>query len=177
MTAQKPERRQQPKPQPVDVARFDLSLIAGRDITLFTEQFPGKPLRTRVELATERELTVWRESGKGPLGNLASGQRVVVQVGYKGQDLNMPAVLKPADTGGYRLQLGSRVMPLRRREFTRIDYAAAVKMAVMSATTFRRARLSRLRWRRCAGHLKPGRTAAPALAFGWAPRRSIIPSR
>ncbi|MEW5993427.1 MAG: PilZ domain-containing protein [Candidatus Zixiibacteriota bacterium] len=130
----------------IDTACIDLTLLAGQEVTLFSEQFPGKPLTSRVALANERELTIDRGVGAGQIDNLVANQRIILRVNYKGEHLNIPAILKRIDGGRLCVVLGKKLVPLTRRNFTRIAYASPVTLAVMSATTFRRNCLNRLRW-------------------------------
>ncbi len=130
----------------IDAFRVDLTLLAGREATLYTEQFPGQPLKATIALANDREVHIDRGTSAHAIDNLASGQKVVVRVGYKGQHLSLPAVLNRVDGHRYRIALGKKLLPLTRRKYARIDYRSPVKLALMSATTFQRSRLGRLRW-------------------------------
>ncbi len=140
------EEKQVPKATAVEVSKIDVTLLAGRPVMLFCEQFPGKPMKAHVALANDHELFVCRSHSGQPIDNLVTNQKVVFRVTYKGQELSIPGLLKSADSNRYRVALGKKLMPLMRRQFTRITYTSPVTLATVSATTFRRSRLSRLRW-------------------------------
>jgi len=130
----------------IDASRLDFSLLIGGELTLFSEQFPGKPLKSRVVLADNREISLDRSGSSGLIDNLVSNQKVTLRVGYKSQQISVPATLKRNDGGKCRLVLGEKVVPLSRRKFARAKISRPVKLAAMPAATFRRNKLARLRW-------------------------------
>jgi hypothetical protein len=130
----------------IDAACFDFSQLVGRDVTLFSDQFPGKPLKSRVVLASDREISVDRGTSAGFLDSLVSNQKIIIRMDYRGQPLSVPAVLRRTEGGRCRILLGRTVVPLSRRRFTRISLACPVKLAVVPVSTFSREKLSRLRW-------------------------------
>lgn len=135
-----------PKQPPVDASRFDFSLLVGHELTLFSEQFPGKPLKSKVILARDGELSIDRSGGCGLIDNLVNNQQVTMRVTYKGQQISVPATLKRSGGGGCRIIMGDKVMPLSRRRFTRVFLSRLVKLAVIPVSTFNRNKLARLRW-------------------------------
>ncbi len=130
----------------VDTSRLDLSLLVGHEVTLFSEQFPGKPLVAKVILATEGEISVDRSGGVGLIDSLVSNQNITLQVTYRGQQLSLPAKLKRSTGGRCRVIIGRRATPLSRRRFTRMTLVRPVRLAAMPLMTFSRNKLSRLRW-------------------------------
>jgi hypothetical protein len=130
----------------VDASRFDFSLLVGKELTLFSEQFPGKPLKSKVILASEGELSIDRSGGSGLIDNLVSNQKVTMRVNYKGQQINVPATMKRSDGGKCRIIIGNKVVPLSRRRFTRVCLSRPVKLAIIPVSTFNRNKLERLRW-------------------------------
>lgn len=130
----------------VDSSRFDFSLLVGHELTLFSEQFPGKPLKSKVILANDREITIDRSGGSGLVDNLVSNQKVTIRVPYKGQQVAVPATLKRSAGGTCKMILGDRVVPLLRRRFTRVVMSRLVKLAMVPVATFNPEKLARLRW-------------------------------
>ena len=130
----------------VDASRFDFSLLVGHEVTLFSEQFPGKLLKSKVILASDGELSIDRSGGCGLIDSLVSNQQVTMRVTYKGQQINVPATLKRSDGGKCRVIIGNKVVPLSRRRFTRVFLSRPVKLAVIPVSTFNRNKLARLRW-------------------------------
>jgi len=135
-----------PKRPAVDASRFDFSLLVGHELTLFSEQFPGKPLKSKVILASDGELSIDRSGGCSLIDSLVSNQQVTMRVTYKGQQINVPATLKRSDGGKCRVIIGNKVVPLSRRRFTRVFLSRPVKLAVIPVSTFNRNKLARLRW-------------------------------
>ncbi len=135
-----------PKQPTIDASLFDFSLLVGRELTLFSEQFPGKPLKSRVIVANSREISIDRSGGSALIDNLISNQKIIIRVEYKGQQLAVPATLKRSDGGKCRILLGEKVVPLSRRRFARALISRPVKLAAMPVSTFHRSKLARLRW-------------------------------
>ncbi len=130
----------------LDASCFDFSLLVGHELTLYSEQFPGKPLKSKVILASHREVWIDRSGGGGLIDNLVNNQKVIIQVEYKGQLVNVPSLLKRTQGGKCRILVGERVIPLTRRRFTRVELARPVKLAVIPLSTFNRNKLAHLRW-------------------------------
>ncbi|HWR83620.1 MAG TPA: PilZ domain-containing protein [Candidatus Deferrimicrobium sp.] len=130
----------------VDTSKFDFSLLVGRELTLFSGQYPGRPLKSKVVVARGGEIAIDRGGGAGLIDNLVNNQPVTVRVEYKGQQVTMPATLKRTGNSGCRLILGEKVMPLSRRRFPRALMCRPVKLAVMPVATFQRSKLAHLRW-------------------------------
>lgn len=135
-----------PKRPAVDASRFDFSLLVGHELTLFSEQFPGKPLKGKVILVSNGELSIDRSGGSDLIDNLVSNQKVIMRMAYKGQQISVPATLKRSNGGKCRIIIGNTVVPLSRRRFTRVFLSRPVKLAVMPVPSFRRSKLARLRW-------------------------------
>ncbi len=130
----------------IDSSRFDFSLLVGHTLTLFSEQFPGKPLLSRFILANDREVVIDRSGSLGLIDNLVNNQKVILRVEYKGQQVAVPAMLKRSAGGTCKLNLGEKVIPLKRRRFVRVAMARPVKLAVVPLVTFDPEKLARLRW-------------------------------
>jgi hypothetical protein len=130
----------------IDSTRFDFSLLVGHTLTLFSQQFPGKPLRSRVILANDREIVIDRSGSMGLIDSLVNNQKVILRVEYKGQHVAVPAMLKRSAGGTSKMILGEKVLPLKRRRFVRLAMARPVKLAVVPPVTFDPKKLARLRW-------------------------------
>ena len=63
----------------IETNQIDLSSLVGREITIFTDQFQGKPLRTKVIMVTGGVLSVDRGGGSGMIDCLISNQKAIVK--------------------------------------------------------------------------------------------------
>ncbi|HOD65165.1 MAG TPA: hypothetical protein PKM94_00600 [candidate division Zixibacteria bacterium] len=130
----------------LEIERFDLSTLVGRKVTLYAEQFPGKPLTSRVTVAAGKAITIDRSGHAGLIANLVNNQRVVLQIVYKGEPVSVSAVLRRTEGGGCRIYLGDTVTPLRRRRFCRVPIACPFRLAALPIARLAPTGLSRLRW-------------------------------
>jgi hypothetical protein len=130
----------------IGMDQVDLSTLVGHEITLFSEQFRGKPLTTRVVLVANGVISVDRSGSGGMVDSLISNQKAVVQFVYKGQRISVDATLKRTSGGKCSLTLGEKMTPLSRRQFKRFDLSRSVRCALMSPTDFDARRLAKLRW-------------------------------
>ena len=134
------------EPQSVDVLRLDISHLVGHEITLFSEQFPGKQIPARVTSAHDRLLVIDGSASAAVIDNLVHGQTVVARLEYKGQKVSVRAQLKRTLGGRCQLHLEERVTPLSQRLYRRIHLEESVRLAPFPAATFVRKNLARLRW-------------------------------
>lgn len=125
---------------------LDLSYLVGREINLFSDQCPGKEMRTRVVSITGRQMLVDGVGRQNAIENLVNNQHVVIQFPYKGQDVSVKAVLKRTAGGRCTFHLEEKVVPLSQRRHRRIDLATEVRLAPFPMSTFSRKNLARLRW-------------------------------
>ena len=100
--------------------QLDLSTVVGHDVTIYSRQFPGKPLQSKVVLVTKNILSVDRSGSGGQIDSLVNNQRITVKLDYKGQPVALAAVLKRSSGGRCNILLGDNVTLLARRRFTRI---------------------------------------------------------
>jgi hypothetical protein len=128
------------------IADVDLSSLVGHEITLYSEQFPGKPLRTKVVLVSNGILSVDRSGGGGMIDSLINNQKTIVQFVLKGQRISVDATLKRSGGGKCSLTLGDKLVPLSRRKFKRYGLERPVKCAILPPATIDFQRISRLRW-------------------------------
>ena len=131
---------------PFDIEQIDLSSLVGHEIPLFTEQFRGRSLRTKVVMVSGGVVSVDRSGGSGMIDCLINNQRTVVQFDYKGQRISVDAKLKRTSGGKCSLVLGENMVPLSRRRFKRFDIVRQVRCAIMQTSIFSAMNLSKLRW-------------------------------
>ena len=124
----------------------DLSVLVGHEVTLFTDQYQGKPLCTKVVMANNGVIALDRSGSNGLIDSLITNQQVVVQFVLKGQRISVDAQLKRTSGGKCTLALGEKLTPLSRRRFRRFDIERPVKCAVLPSKDFNAQRLSKLRW-------------------------------
>ena len=125
---------------------LDLSYLVGREINLFSEQCPGKEMKTRVVSTTGRQMLVDGVGRQNALENLVNNQHVVIQFQYKGQDVSVKAILRRTAGGRCTFHLDEKVVPLSQRRHRRIDLTTMVRLAPFPMSTFSRKNLARLRW-------------------------------
>lgn len=125
---------------------LDLSFLVGREINLFSDQCPGKEMRTRVVSITGRQMLVDGVGRQNAIENLVNNQQVVIQFSYKGQEVSVKAILKRTAGGRCTFHLDEKVVPLSQRRHRRIDLTTDVRLAPFPMSTFSRKNLARLRW-------------------------------
>lgn len=130
----------------IDISVLDLSSLVGREIRLFSEQFPGKEIPSRVVMAQERELVIDNGGKAGLVENLVHGQTVILQFPYRGQAVSVRAALRRSTGNRCHLILDEHVTPLSQRQFRRVPIIRPVRLAAFPTSTFRRKNLARLRW-------------------------------
>ncbi len=135
-----------PEESHLDATQFDFSQLVGHNLMLFSKQFPGRSLKSRVVLVSDREITIDRSGSSGLIDSLVNNQKVTIQVDYKGQQVAVPATLRRNATGACKIILGEKVVPLRRRRFTRVTMSCPVKLAAVPVATFNPQKLAHLRW-------------------------------
>ncbi|UCG61696.1 MAG: hypothetical protein JSV52_15525 [Candidatus Zixiibacteriota bacterium] len=126
--------------------QVDLSSLVGHEVTLYSEQYRGKPLTTKVVLVTNGILAVDRSGSGGMIDSLINNQKIVVQFVYKGQRISVDATLKRTAGGKCSLVLGEKLTPLSRRRYRRYEINRPVKCAVVSPADLDARRIARLRW-------------------------------
>jgi hypothetical protein len=130
----------------LDIASFDFSTLVGRKITLYAEQFPGKPLQSRVTVANGNTIAIDRGGGAGLVDNLVGNQKVTLKVEYKGEPVAIQAMLRRTEGGLCRISLGETVRPLLRRRFRRVPIVCPLRLATLRVHSFTRTSLGSLRW-------------------------------
>ncbi len=127
--------------------QLDLSSLVGRNITIFSEQFPGNSLQSRVVMVNDNRLSIDRGKNHGKIDELINNQNIITQFDYKGEKISVSAVLKRTTSGKCTIILGDNVVPLTRRKFKRFIYSDSAKFAVIASNITSPSFTSRLKWR------------------------------
>lgn len=130
----------------IDLSRFDFATLVGREVTVFSEQFQGKPLVTRVTSTSNGALTIDKSGCNGAIDTLVHNQPIVLQIDYKGQKIAVHAQLKRGSGGKCTVVLGEKVTPISRRRFFRAPVEVPVRLAMLPASAFDAQKLAKLRW-------------------------------
>ena len=135
-----------PTPRSIQALRLDLSILVGNVISVYSDQFPGHVLETKVLSYVNRELLVNSGGSNGKIGNLVSRQQVVLQFPYKGQRIAVRAEFQRSKGGRCYFTLNEDVTPLAQRRFRRYPLVTSVDLASYPVNAFGKVELSRLRW-------------------------------
>ncbi|MBU8934932.1 MAG: PilZ domain-containing protein [candidate division Zixibacteria bacterium] len=133
-------------PDQISITQLDISSLIGHKIVLFSDQFPNRPLDSRVIAATRHTVAIDRSGGSGLVNNLVNNQRLTVRMEYKGETIAIRGTLKRIDGGRCQVLFDDTVQPLFRRRYPRIFHCCSVKLAPLRIQTFSREQLARLRW-------------------------------
>ncbi len=128
------------------VKQLDVSALVGRNIDVYSHQFPGKPLSSKVVAVTEEQLLVESGGHHDTIDNLVNRQEVVIQFPYRGQVIAVKAVVKRTVGGHCSLLLADHATPLTQRRFRRVPMDLTVRMAPYPVIGSRKTSLERLRW-------------------------------
>jgi len=129
-----------------DTAHLEFSCLVGNQIRVFSEQFPGRELTTRVLSVCEGQMLTDSSNQFKMIGNLVSNQKVIVQFPYRDQWISVRALFKRSSGGRCYLHLGNTVSPLSQRKYIRLDIGNRIRLATVPLTGFQKIHLSRLRW-------------------------------
>jgi hypothetical protein len=141
-----PETPVSEQPLQLDLTTLDLASQVGKDIIIHSEQFHGKPLKSRITATHENSFAIDRGGSGGMVDNLVHNQIVTAQIEYKGEPLALRAQLKRNQGGKCILILQNKVIPLARRRFMRIQSNGVARLAVCPTVNFDPSRMNRLRW-------------------------------
>ncbi len=133
-------------PEQISLKQLDMTCLLGHKITLYSDQFPGRPLASRVIATTGHTVSLDRSGGSGLVNNLVSNQRLTVKLIYKDEEIAIRGTLKKVDGGRCQVIFDDTVQPLFRRRFPRVFYHCPIKLASVRLQTFSRERLALLRW-------------------------------
>jgi len=130
----------------IDAELIDLASLVGRDVIIFSEQFPGIPLSSRVVLANSSTLLIDRSKNVDRFDLLLNNQQVLLQFGYRGEQVSITAVLKRKPNGSCSLLLGTKVLPLTSRKYRRYMVSRSARLAVLQIMASKVRELNQLRW-------------------------------
>lgn len=124
---------------------LDLSGLVGREVSLFSEQLPGREIKVRVLSVSGRQIHV-EGIRQNAIDNLVINQTIILQFPYKGERISVRAVLRRSAGGRCYFQMEEKVVPLSQRKHRRVGLAVAIRLAPFPVSTFSRKNLGRLRW-------------------------------
>lgn len=126
--------------------KLELAELVGREIKLFSEQMPGKELRSKVLATQDQLLQIFSGGPANLVDNLVNNQNVVMQCMYRGEELSIPARFKRLGGGRCHLYLEEKVTPLRQRRFRRVTLVRPVRLAAFPLNLNSRHGIGHLRW-------------------------------
>jgi hypothetical protein len=126
--------------------KLDVSCLVGCEIKLFSPQFPGRELRTKILSATDNQLQAESGSRFDVIDNLVNQQTVVLQFPYRGEEISVKAQLRRTEGGRCHFILGDKATPLSQRRFYRVDLVSTVRMATYPLLARGTRDLGKLRW-------------------------------
>lgn len=129
-----------------DRNELDFGQLVGRYVTIFSDQYPGQPLKARVVQTDGAYLALERAGADRLLDNLVNNQMIVVRFDYKQEQVCLSAQLRKRHGGKINVVMGDSVTPLVRRRFVRAPSRGTINLAVLPAGRFQRSKLPRLRW-------------------------------
>ena len=130
----------------IDAGQLNLSGLVGREISVYSNQFPGRKLKTKVLAYAGDEIQITAGGSEGELNSLVGSQAVTVRFGYKGEEVSVKAHVKRSQGGRCFLRLDRKVFPLSRRRFHRVRYEGNVSLAAYPAASFKAVDIKKLRW-------------------------------
>ena len=130
----------------VAAVNLEFSCLVGRVISVYSEQFPGKKMSTKVLAFAEGELLVSGSGGDGLIDSLVERQTLVLQFPYKGQDISVRAKIKRTQAGRCYFVLDNQVVPLNQRRFDRMKMIRPINLAPFPALASSRLEIAKLRW-------------------------------
>ena len=130
----------------IDLNRFDFTTLVGGKIKLYSNQFPGKALNSRITVAGVEAITIDRSGTDGLIDNLVNNQKVIVQVEYKGEKIAISGILNRVSGGVCKVQIKNKVVPLLRRKYPRFEVTKSVRLSALPVQSFTKTRLAKLRW-------------------------------
>jgi len=139
--------------QPTGVSNYDVSCgmldsscLVGCQIKLFSQQFPGRELRTKILSAADNKLLAESGTRFDAIDNLVNQQMLVLQFPYRGENISVRAQYRRNSGGRCYFILGDRVTPLSQRRFRRVNLVSVVRMATYPLVARGTKELGDLRW-------------------------------
>jgi hypothetical protein len=130
----------------IDSRQLNLSGLVGREISVFSTQYPGKELKTKVLAYAGDEIQINAAGGDGRIGSLVGPQTVTIRFIYKGEEVSVRADVKRSQGGRCFLRLDRKVVPLSRRRFHRVRMESNVSLAAYPTASFKAVDIKKLRW-------------------------------
>ncbi|MBU0983196.1 MAG: PilZ domain-containing protein [candidate division Zixibacteria bacterium] len=125
---------------------LDYSVLVGRSIRIYSRQFAGQALESKVLSVTDGRLLVESGVRHQQIGCLVNNQTTVLRFEYKGQEIAVRAQLQRTAGGRCYFRLSQDVAPLAQRRFQRRDLPFAVRLATFPRAGYRHRNLANLRW-------------------------------
>lgn len=129
-----------------DIENLDLMCLVGQPVTIFSKQFPGKPILGHVVSAGAKQVRLASDGQENIIANLVTSQKVIMQIPYRGELLSINARLKKTDGGQCDFVFDGSVVPLSQRKFVRVARNCPVTMAAFSYQTLGHRPLNKLPW-------------------------------
>lgn len=126
--------------------KLELNELVGRDIKVFSEQMPGKELRSKVISVQGQLLQIYSGGAANLIENLVNNQSVIMQFIYRNEELSVAARFKRMGGGKCHLYLEEKVKPLCQRRFRRVMLVRPVRLAAFPLTHGSRQGIGHLRW-------------------------------
>lgn len=126
--------------------RLDVSSLVGREIALYSDQYPGRPLTGKILSANDSQVVVGRSAGDHLIDSLLGNQKLYVQFHYKGQRVSVGSRVTKAGGGRCVLILDEQIVPLTRRRFERLPTEDTLRMAVFPRSPIKNIKLESLKW-------------------------------
>jgi hypothetical protein len=129
-----------------EAIKLELAELVGRDIKIFSEQMPGKELRSKALAVQNQMMQIYSGGAAGLIENLVNNQTVVLQCIYRGEELSIVAKFRRMGGGKCHLYLDEKVKPLRQRRFRRVTLVRPVRLAAFPLNQTARQGIGHLRW-------------------------------
>lgn len=129
-----------------ETARLDFSTLVGNRLKLFSDQFPGQELETKVVSVDENRILAESGTRFENIDNLVSNQMVVIQFASRGEVISVKAKFVRSGSGRCYLKLSPQATPLSQRRFVRLDVSIPVKLATITPRAIGQLNLTKLRW-------------------------------
>ncbi|MFH2036172.1 MAG: PilZ domain-containing protein [Candidatus Zixiibacteriota bacterium] len=118
----------------------------GRELTIKSEQFPGRILTTKVVGIYGDCLLIDRSGSGGLVNELINNQKISVQVTYRGEPVIFESKIVSPMKGRMYIPISQQLIPKIFRAFERYSLMLDVRLAYFNNTGISTTRLNRLKW-------------------------------
>jgi hypothetical protein len=125
---------------------IDDAQLIGKEIKLITEQFPGKPLSSKVMSIRDGNLIIDKSGSGGLVNQLIHRQNIKVRFEYKGEPVEFTSLILPRTSGRIQIPLAPDITPLVRRQFVRFNLEKNIRLTYFDTGNIKSARLNKLKW-------------------------------